>query len=332
MENQDLFSRASAVVLTGGKSSRMGQPKALLPFGQQPLIAHIVGALQSLFADIVVVTAPGQELPELPARLTCDEIPFQGPVGGIYYGLKAIRGEFCFVTSCDAAFLNPKLIAHLLSRIADYDVVVPVWEDRLQPLHAIYRRSVLPLLEIQLQRGELRPIFLFDKVRTWKIAEGEIRRYDPEGLSFFNMNTPADYQAALNRWKNHAPRSPAKSQDRPANIELQSGSATLTGSAAAPVFTPGSNSVTVELFGVARLVAKTRSISLAVPPEANLGAVLKVLATELPVLVGRVIDADCSTLVAGYACNVNGRSFVRGPSAKVNPGDKIFILSADAGG
>ncbi|HEV8341334.1 MAG TPA: molybdenum cofactor guanylyltransferase, partial [Candidatus Binatia bacterium] len=115
---------ATAIILTGGKSSRMGRPKALLPFGNEPLILHIVGTLKGVFPEVVVVAAPEQELPSLPATLVRDQVAYQGPVGGIYYGLKAAQKNFCFVTSCDVAFLNLPLIAHLMSQISNYDVVV----------------------------------------------------------------------------------------------------------------------------------------------------------------------------------------------------------------
>lgn len=179
----------------------MGTPKALLRFDDEPLISHVVATLRRLFEEVVVVGAPGEEYPAMPVKLVRDEVAYQGPVGGLCYGLRAAHGEVCFVTACDSAFLNPTLIAHLVSRASPYDVVVPRWEGRLQPLHAVYRRSVLPLLEAQLTRGELRPVFLFDKVRTLTIEEKEIRRFDPEGASFFNMNTPADYEEALRRWQ-----------------------------------------------------------------------------------------------------------------------------------
>jgi molybdopterin-guanine dinucleotide biosynthesis protein A len=182
--------KVSGIVLAGGRSSRMGQPKALLPFAGTPLIVHIVQALQRLFDQVIVVAAPGQALPEMPVKVVHDDVPYQGPVGGICYGLRAAQGEVAFITSCDSAFLNRDLITHLISQIPDYDVVVPRWQDRFQPLHAVYRRSVLPLLEEQLARGELRPVFLFDRVRTRTIGEEEIRRFDPDGESFFNMNTP----------------------------------------------------------------------------------------------------------------------------------------------
>ena len=273
----------------------MGRPKALLPFDGEPLIAHILRGLKKMFAEAVVVAAPEQELPTLPALLVRDEVAYQGPVSGIYHGLKAAGHDVCFMTSCDAPFLNFALISHLVSQISGWDVVVPFWQDRLQPLHAVYRRGVAPLLKEQLERGELRPIFLYDKVRTRKIHEDEIRRHDPEGLSFLNMNSPEEYDAALKLWsrKNRV-------------------------------------SVSVELFGVARMLAKTQFVPLDLVQGATLAQVFSALADKFPVLAGRIISSD--GLISGYTCNINGLDFVRTPSAKVNSGDKIFILSADAGG
>jgi molybdopterin-guanine dinucleotide biosynthesis protein A/molybdopterin converting factor small subunit len=286
---------AAAVILVGGKSSRMGRAKALLPFDNEPLIAHVVRRLKSWFPEIIVVAAPDQELPELSAVLVRDEIAYQGPVSGIYHGLKAATKDVCFVTSCDAPFLNFELIDHLLEQISEYDVVVPFWQERFQPLHAIYRTSVVPLLKEQLERGELRPIFLYDKVRTRKIQEAEIRRLDPEGLSFLNMNSPADYDAALQLWRER-----------------------------------NTISVSVELFGIARMLTKTQSVSLDLNEGATLAQVFSALGEKLPALVGRVLNSG--GLIHGYSCNLNGLNFVRAPDIKVSSGDKIFILSADAGG
>ena len=295
MERDSTTVDAAAVILAGGKSSRMGRPKALLLFDGEPLIAHVVRKLGNIFPEIIVVAAPDQELPPLPVKLARDDVAYQGPVSGIYHGLKASTREICFVTSCDAPFLNLALVSHLLSQISDFDVVVPFWQERFQPLHAVYRTSVAPLLKDQLERGELRPIFLYDKVRTRKIDECEIPRLDPEGLSLLNMNSPADYDAALQLWNKR-----------------------------------NSISISVELFGVARMLAKTQLVSLDLAQGATLAQVLSALAERLPVLVGRVVNSE--GLISGYTCNINGLDFVRTPSAKVNSGDKIFILSADAGG
>lgn len=317
MQNDPSVMKASAVILTGGKSSRMGSPKALLLFDGEPLVVHVARTLRSLFGDIVVVGGPGEEFVELLRLLSSqpnklkqpnepkvtlirDEVSHQGPVGGIYYGLSVAAGEFCFVTSCDVPFLSARLISYLVSQISDYDVVVPYWQERFQPLCAVYRKSVTPLLKEQLDRGELRPIFLYEKVRTRKVTEAEIRRFDPEGSSFFNMNSPEDYRAALALWEKNKQSSP------------------LT--------------CTVELFGVPRLLAKTKAVSLSLRHEATLSDVFSALAERLPVLAGRVINPESASLFSGYACNLNGLDFVRNPDAKINSGDRIFILAADAGG
>jgi molybdopterin-guanine dinucleotide biosynthesis protein A len=303
VQSSDPAPNATAIILAGGKSSRMGQAKALLLFDDEPLIVHSARALKRIFVEIVVVAAPDQELPPLPAKIVHDEAAYQGPVAGIYYGLGAASCEFCFLTSCDAPFLNNELIAYLAAQIAGYDVVVPYWEERYQPLHAVYRRSVLPLLKAQLERGELRPIYLFEKVRTRKISEDEIRRFDPDGLSFSNINTPEDYQTALQLWR---------------EIKQRGENPAVTCS--------------VELFGSAQLLAKTKTVSVSVPAPATVADALMALSIRLPVLAGRVIDTERRRLSSGYACNINGRDFIRDPGAKIRAGDRLLILAADAGG
>ena len=336
MKDDQPSAGAAAVVLTGGKSSRMGRPKALLPFDGEPLIVHTVRKLEHLFSEIIVVAAAGEQFVELSSLLRSqpdqpnelsepnkpnepnklnepkvtlvrDQVAYQGPVAGIYYGLQQARGAIGFVTSCDVPFLSLGLISHLLSQITNYDVVVPYWQERFQPLFAVYRREVAPLLKDQLERGELRPISLYNKVRTREVGPDEIRRFDAEGLSFLNMNTPEDYQAALKRWQDW--RLPSEAA-------------------------PGGRSVpcTVELLGVARLRAKTREVFLALPQGATVAHVFSALAEKLPTLVGPVIAPDGNSLASGHACNINGRDFVRDLTVEVRPGDRIFIISADAGG
>lgn len=289
----------TAIILTGGKSSRMGQPKALLPFGGEPLIVHNVRTLQQQFSEVVVVAAPGQELPSLPVTLVRDEVAYQGPVGGILYGLRAASHEVCFVTSCDAPFLNLALVRYFLSLIANYDVVVPFWEERLQPLQAVYRRSVAPLLQDQLQRGELRPVFLYKKVRTYEVPADDIRRFDPEGLSFRNMNSPEDYQAALELWQQHHKQI----------------------------------SCVIELFGVARLKAKAARVPLTLTSGATIGDALNALADVAPTLINTVVASDRHSLVAGFSCNLNGLQFLPDDfHTELHSGDNLLILSSDAGG
>lgn len=298
-------SDTSAVILCGGKSSRMGRPKALLPFDGEPLIARLVRRLSHRFSDIVVVCAPDQPLPRLPATVVSDEIAHQGPVGGLYYGLCAIGTDAAFVTSCDAAFLQLPVVDYLIGQLdhedAAYDVVVPMWQDRLQPLHAVYRRSVVGTLQEQLAEQRLRPVYLYDRVPTRTVSADEMRRLDPDGLSFLNLNTEADYRAALSRWDTLSPRV----------------------------------ACTVELYGVARLTAGTARVPLTLPAEAILGDALAALAVHYPQLLGPVLESDAAggtQLGSGYACNLNGAAFVRDSRTAVQTGDSLLILSSDAGG
>jgi molybdopterin-guanine dinucleotide biosynthesis protein A len=284
----------------------MGRTKALLPFAGEPLIAHIVGRLRPLFGDVVVVAAREQELPALPATVVRDEVAYQGPVAGILYGLRAARGELSFVTSCDAAFASGPLLSHLLSLAPDLDVVVPRWDGRFQPLFAMYRRTVVPALEAQLARGELRPVSLFDRVRTRVVTEDEVRRFDPAGDSFFNMNTPADYQEALRRWQRDDAEAGFSRPDTRSDITC-----------------------TVELPGAAHLLTGGREITLDLRAGATVADALAALAAGQPALAGSVIDAATGSLVDGCTCNLNGRDFIRNAAAaRLHQGDRIILRSA----
>lgn len=137
----------------------------------------------------------------MPVTLIRDELRFQGPVAGMYYGLQATSADIGLVTSCDVPFLNARLIESIVAALGDAVVAVPFWEGRLQPLHAAYRMTVISYLKQQLDDGVLRTTSLCEKVTTRIISEQEVRQIDPEGLSFINLNTPDEYQRMLRRWR-----------------------------------------------------------------------------------------------------------------------------------
>lgn len=197
MDRKDTGANASAVLLAGGRSRRMGQPKALLSFAGQPLIVRVAERLLKITNDLIVVASPDQKLPELRARVVHDTHAYQGPVAGLAGGLGASRGTHAFVTSCDSPFLNLDLVRWMLDEAASWDVVIPRWEGRLNPLHAVYATSLANRYQTLLDAGRRRPVDLFDQVRVRTVTEEEIRRIDPEGRSFLNMNSPAEYKAAL---------------------------------------------------------------------------------------------------------------------------------------
>lgn len=202
--SQRLAERIGGIVLCGGKSSRMGRPKAWLPFGSEPMLTRIVGILRESVQPIVVVAAGGQELPPLPASIPIvrDERPDQGPLEGLRVGLAAIgsAAEAVFVTSCDVPLLRPAFIQYLIASLRPTDqIVVPCDAQYQHPLAALYRPTVLPTIESLLAANLRRPMFLFERVVTRFVPVDDLRAVDPDLDSLRNLNHPEDYQAALER-------------------------------------------------------------------------------------------------------------------------------------
>jgi len=195
---------ATAILLAGGRSRRMGHAKAWLEFGGRPLLTLLAERLAAEFAEVLIVAAPGQELPPAPARVLADEAPGEGPVAGLAVGLREAARPLVFAASCDLPFLDLRLAAHLLGVLGEYDVAVPEWEGRLHPLQAVYRASLHPLLAAQLAAGRRRMVELFARVPTLTVTEDALRRIVPDGLTFLNMNTPDDYDRAQRLWADRA--------------------------------------------------------------------------------------------------------------------------------
>ncbi|HEY2525387.1 MAG TPA: molybdenum cofactor guanylyltransferase [Candidatus Binataceae bacterium] len=194
---------ASAVILAGGRSARMGgRPKATLLFDGVTLIERIAAELGRAFDDIVIVAAPAAEAIELPAlggaRIVRDDRAFEGPAGALARGLRAARHNLAFACSCDLPMLRAETAASLLSLIGEHDdAVIPEVGGRLQPLHAVYRRRCAGALDAMLARGERRLGAVAKAANCRIVAEAEYRHADPDALSCFNINTPADYARAL---------------------------------------------------------------------------------------------------------------------------------------
>jgi molybdopterin-guanine dinucleotide biosynthesis protein A len=189
------------IILCGGKSSRMGSPKALLPFGPETMLQRVVRLLGAVVAPIVVVAAPEQVLPDLPADVivTRDEQEGRGPLEGLRAGLKALPGsiDFAYVTSCDVPLLVPGFVRHMIHLLAGHDIAVMEIDGFPHPLSAVYRRATLPHVEALLAQDRLRPVFLFERVRTRRVQPAEMTSADPQLLTLRNLNTREDYLDAL---------------------------------------------------------------------------------------------------------------------------------------
>jgi molybdenum cofactor guanylyltransferase len=198
MMNQE--SRAAGIVLAGGRSSRMGTSKALLPFGPETMLQRVVRILSHVVSPIVVVAAAGQDLPPLPNDViyTHDEREGRGPLEGLRAGLKALPAnvDAAYVTSCDVPLLVPGFVTEMIGFAEGHDVAVMEIDGFPHPLSAVYRRATLPHIEDLLAHDRLRPVFLYDRVDTRRVRPEEITA-DPDLRTLRNLNTPADYEAAL---------------------------------------------------------------------------------------------------------------------------------------
>ena len=191
---------AGGIVLAGGKSTRMGTSKALLPFGPETMLQRVVRILNDVVAPIVAVAAAEQELPELPREVivTRDEREGRGPLEGLRAGLKALPEDVdaAYVTSCDVPLLVPGFVRQMLDLARGYDVTVMEIDGFTHPLSAVYRRAALPYIEELLAHDRLRPAFLFEAVKTRRVSREEITA-DPDLTTLRNLNTREDYEQAL---------------------------------------------------------------------------------------------------------------------------------------
>ncbi len=179
----------------------MGRPKHLLPFGPETLLERVIRRMQDVVSPIVVVAAPGQELPPLPDGVLIgrDDIEGKGPLAGLAVGLSLMRPhrDAAFVSSCDAPFLGPAFIEDVLSQLGDHELAIPKGDAYYHPLAAVYRTSLEPAIRGLIAEDRLRPFFLIENCRAKIIDVEDLRTADPQLTSLRNTNHPEDYEQAL---------------------------------------------------------------------------------------------------------------------------------------
>jgi molybdopterin-guanine dinucleotide biosynthesis protein A len=186
----------TGIILAGGKASRMGGiNKAFIEVGGERLIDRTMRIYRSFFREILISTNAPLEYLEFDARIVTDIHRGKGPLGGIHAGLLHADSEQAFVSACDMPYLSEVFIGHMIAQAQGYDLVVPVSANGFESLHAVYSRRCLPVIESQIERGELKVSLLFRKFKTREIPADEIRRFDPEGRLFANLNRPEDLKS-----------------------------------------------------------------------------------------------------------------------------------------
>ena len=199
-------------MLAGGRSTRMGRPKANLEWHGSTLLHRVTGIVgRAVGGPVVVVRAPDQELPSLPpgVRVAEDAFEGRGPLQGLAAGLAAVAdaAEVAYVSSTDVPLLHPAFVRAVVgsANSEDVDVALPVVHGFRHPLAAAYRTSLLPAVEELIAEDRMRPAFLFERSRVRELGEAdllanpELAAADPELLSVLNLNEPDDYERARSR-------------------------------------------------------------------------------------------------------------------------------------
>ena len=175
--------------------------------GDDTLTQHVIQRLRSVTNELLLITNSPDEYIHLNIPIHRDIIPNCGTLGGIYTGLTYAANEVSICVGCDNPFLQEKLISYLVSIIGEYDAVLPYTiekcpsnadnpESKLQTLCAVYSKRCLPIIESMLKESELRVHALQERANVLCISPEVWKKYDSEGYSFFNINTPDDFEKA----------------------------------------------------------------------------------------------------------------------------------------
>lgn len=201
----------TGVILAGGMSRRMGKNKALLQLGEDSLIGHVIRRMHLITDELLLITNNPAEYVHLGLPMHEDTVPNAGALGGVYTGLTYASHDAVFCVACDSPFLEPKLLSYLFSVLGEYDAVMPYTCEEievrhlshsdaaritLQTLCAAYSKRCLPIIELMLQESELRVHALQERAHIKCMPPEVWQRFDPEGMSFFNINTPEDFERA----------------------------------------------------------------------------------------------------------------------------------------
>jgi molybdopterin-guanine dinucleotide biosynthesis protein A len=186
----------TVAILAGGKSSRMGTDKSFVRVLGKPLIEDILDHVRGLGAETILITNQPANYAYLGVPAFADVLPDKGALGGIYTALYHSSQPHTLCVACDMPFVVRPLLEYLIALIPEGDAIVPRLGKEAEPFRAIYAHCCLGPIRAALEAGKMRIISFFPDVRVRFVDEAEIDRFDPQHLSFFNVNTPADLEAA----------------------------------------------------------------------------------------------------------------------------------------
>ncbi|MEP6933408.1 MAG: molybdenum cofactor guanylyltransferase [Nitrospirota bacterium] len=188
----------TGILLAGGKSRRMGEDKRHLLVGEQTLLERGLAVLRTIFQEVLVVIAQDSDPLGVDARVVRDLVADCGSLGGLYTGLMQATTPRIFVVACDMPFLDQMVIAQFMSRGHNADIVMAKVEGRLHPMHALYGKQCVPVLEQMILARQLKIQEIVSKafLRVHYVTGADLVTIDPSGRSFYNVNTLTDLEAA----------------------------------------------------------------------------------------------------------------------------------------
>lgn len=202
----------TGVILAGGESRRMGENKALMRLGDDSLIGHVIRRMRLVTDELLIITNSPTEYAHLCLPMHGDIVPHTGALGGVYTGLTFASHDAVLCVACDSPFLEPKLLTYLAAALGEYDAVVPYTfhhdkkQIMLQTLCAAYSKRCLPIIELMLQESELRVHALHERTHIKRVSPDVWQPLDREGISFFNINSPEDFDRADSYVRSQTPQ------------------------------------------------------------------------------------------------------------------------------
>ncbi len=187
----------TALVLCGGKSRRMGRPKAFLPFEGTTMLGHVLGKVRDLFSEVFLVANEPDNYEDLGVDVVKDILPYRGPLGGILSGLLVAKHEYSFVIACDMPLVDKRLIREMTASRHGNDVVVLAHDLGVEPLLGVYSKNCIKPLEESLFAGNLSLQEFLSGLKAQTFSYDADYSKSEELPAFFNINTPQDYSKVI---------------------------------------------------------------------------------------------------------------------------------------
>ncbi len=190
----------SCIILAGGENARMGREKAFLKIGERTIIEEQKDTLSKIFDEIIIVANNQKYFDKINTKVVTDIIPDSGPKGGLYSGLAVSSNIHSFVIGCDMPFINLKFIDYMIKQIGENDIVIPLSSKGIETLFAVYSLNCLETIRRQIEFTNLKLLDILNFFKVRYISQEEVEKFDPKEFSFFNVNSPKDYEEALKIW------------------------------------------------------------------------------------------------------------------------------------